>query len=369
MNEPIRLGIVGFAHMHILDLVKGFLKLPDRFRWVGCADVPPATEPLSSEPGTRRHVMAEVVNRCAIPRVFGDYHDLLDEKPQIVLVTCENARHAPVVCDILERGIHVILEKPMAMNLAQAQKMARTAKLHDTRLIVNWPTAWDPAFRLAQRLTRDGAVGRPLKFHYRNRESLGPFSYGQNLTDREKASEWWYQADMGGGAMADYIGYGCNLSRWFLGEGAVAATAIRANFMSHFADVDDYSAAMLRYPSAVALLEGSWATASGGGIPCGPIVFGEDGTLVTDRLSPTVSLYLGRHLKEPTHQYTPDPLPEDRADLALETLHHLETGQPLHEALDLAVNLDAMAAMDAAFRSAVSGKLEMTGNSCGEVLL
>jgi predicted dehydrogenase len=359
MNKPIRLGIIGFAHMHILDLVKSFFNHPEQFSWVGCADVPPVTESVSREPGTRCHIKGELADCYGISTVFEHYHHLLDEEPDVVLVTCENARHASVVCEILERGIHVILEKPMAMTLHEAENMVRAAKLNNTKLIVNWPTTWFPSFRLARQLVHDGAVGKPFRFYYRNKESLGPFSYGQNLTESEKAAEWWYQADMGGGAMADYIGYGCNLSRWFLGERAVAATAMKSNFMSLFSNVDDYSAAMLRYPTAMSILEGSWSTISSGCIPSGPVVFGEKGTLVADRRDPVVQIYLERNLSVPTKELMPGPLPKNRSDLALELLHHMETGEPIHETLDMTVNLDTMAAMDAVFQSATTGKHEL----------
>jgi len=357
MNK-IRLGIVGFAHMHIEQMVTGFQALPETFAWVGCADVPPNTPSISTARGTRGQVLAAVVEKCGIPRVFDQYRDLLDESPDLVIVTPENARHPALVAEILNRGIHVVLEKPMALSLAGAVAMARAAGDGKAKLIVNWPTAWDPAFRLAQKLCRDGVVGTPCKFHYRNQESLGPYSYGQSLTDEEKRNEWWYQAEMGGGAMADYIGYGCNLSRWFLGERATSAFAWKANFASPFAEVEDYATATLAYPAAVALLEGTWATYASGAIPCGPIVFGESGTIVADRLCPEVRVYQKRHHREPTAQYQAEPLPGGRANLAQEVLHHLRTGEPLHAILDLPVNLDAVAAMDACFRSAASGRME-----------
>lgn len=354
----IRLGIVGFAHMHIEQMVTGFHSLPEDFAWLGCADMPPNTPSISSERGTRGQVMAAVVKKCAIPRVFANYRDLLDEKPDLVIVTAENARHPALVAEILGRGIHVVLEKPMALALDGAVAMARAARDGKAMLAVNWPTSWDPAFRLACKLCRDGAAGRPFKFHYRNQESLGPFSYGQTMTGEEKRHEWWYQEEMGGGALADYIGYGCNLSRWFLGERAEAAFAFRANYGSPFAEVEDYAAATLRYASAVALLEGSWATFASGAVPCGPIVFGDAGTIVSERLGKKVRLFQKRHQTEPTAVYDPEPLPEGRSNLALEVLHHLRTGEPLHETLDLPVNLDAVAAMDACFRAAASGRME-----------
>ncbi len=355
MDKQIRMGVIGFAHMHIEQMVDSFLARPETFLWVGCADLPPKTASLSRERGTRVINQENVSRRCDMP-VFADYREVLAQKPDIVIVTCENALHPPIVCEILSEGIHVILEKPMALRYADAQQMVSTAQAHGVKLVVNWPTTWDPGFRTAHRLMREGHIGRVVKFHYRNMESLGPFSYGQQMTPEELRAEWWYQANMGGGAMADYLGYGCCLSRWFLNQRPESVFAVKETFFSHFADTEDYSAMTVRYPGAIALLEGSWATFSSGQVPAGPVLFGEKGTIVVERLGGKIFLYTQRHQKEPTIILA-DPLPESRENLANEMLHCLKTGE-LHPTLDYAVNLDTVACVDAAYRSVMSGRLE-----------
>ena len=356
MDKKIRLGIVGFAHMHITQMVDSFLAKPDVFEWVGCADLPPKVAPISSESGTRKRNIENITSRCGMT-LSQDYHDVIAMKPDIIIVTCENALHPAVVCEILSHGIHVVLEKPMALNYADALNMVRTANEHGVKLIVNWPTTWDPSFRTAYRLMQEGHIGRVIKFHYRNMESLGPFSYGQHMTHEEMNAEWWYQSEMGGGAMADYLGYGCNLSRWFLGQRPQAAFAVKETFFTDFADTEDYSAMTICYPGAIALLEGTWATFASGQVPAGPVLFGEKGTIVTDRLSGKVNVYTQRHQKTPTMVVEADPMPEGRENLANEVLHYLKTGE-LHPTLDYAVNLDAVACVDAAYRSVKSKKME-----------
>ena len=58
-----------------------------------------------------------------------------------------------------------------------------------------------------------------------------------------------------------------------------------------------------------------------------------------------------------------DPLPEGRATLAEEFIHHLETGDPLHPTLEMMQNLEAMAILDAGIRSAASGKMELVNDA------
>jgi glucose-fructose oxidoreductase len=350
--------MVGFAHMHLGALVDSFNKLPGGVNWVGCADVPPYDGPALDGVTAR---MAEAGKRFALPRAYADYVDLLDrEKIDIALVCTDNRNHAPVVEELLKRDITVVVEKPMAVNLAEGLRMAAAAQRSKGRLIINWPTTWFAGFRLAYDLVRQGVVGRPLRFHYRSAESCGPFSHDKNSqhTPETLAREWWYQTDRGGGAMLDYCGYGCLLATWFIGEMALSASGVRANMNSAFAPVEDYSSMTVCFKDAFALLEGSWSTISGGGIPTGPVVYGTEGTLVADRFSTTVKVYKTLHGKQPDLVRDATPLPPEQASLGVAVDRLLRLGAPLHPTLDLPLNLQALATLDAGLRSTKSGKQE-----------
>ncbi len=359
-----RIGVIGFAQMHVVTLVKSFAAHPERVEWVGAADIEPLVEGLSSISGTRKSNMAAVLKICGLDTNFDDYREVISRKPDIIIVCAENYIHGKLCCEILEQGINVVLEKPMAMTLADSLMMARSAKDGGAKLIVNWPVAWWPSFYLAEGLARKGAAGRIFKFHYRNRDSLGPYCYGtQVMPDNEKKLEWWYQKEPGGGAMLDYCCYGCSLSRWIVGEKPVAAFAMKANVMSQFAQVEDYATMIVKYPVAFALLEGSWATLSGGGVSNGPVIFGDAGTIVSDRYSSQVRVYNKLHGTEPDAVYDAPPLPAGRDNIANEVFHHFDTGDALHPLIDLPVNIDAMAALDAGIKSSESGKLEPVADS------
>jgi len=361
MIKKYRIGIVGFAQMHVLEIVKAFNSLPEKVEWVGGADIEPAVPSISNASGTRKKNLEMASKMCPLPAIYDDYRRVIKEKPDIIILCCENSLHGKIAEEILLQGIHVIVEKPMATTLEDALKMARAAKEGKAVLIVNWPVAWWPAVHLVAELAKKDVIGEIFKFHYRNRDSFGPFSYGQNMTDFEKSKEWWYQSEAGGGAMLDYCCYGCSLSRWILGKKPVSAFGLKMNVGSRFSDVDDYSAMTVLYQDAVAILEGSWATCSGGGIPNGPVLFGNKGTIVSDRYSNQVKIFTKRHSVEPDEILEAQPLPGNRNNVAKEIFNHLETGEALYPILDLQVNLDAMAALDAGIRSARTGKLEKVG--------
>lgn len=368
MTKKYRIGLVGFAHMHVLDQIKPFLAMPERVEWIGAADVKPLVEPEYFESSSRAMNLKNCQEQCGFTRVFEDYKELLEQKPDLVLVNCENAFHGVVIPEILMRGIHVIVEKPLAYSTQHAMAIERASRIGKAECIVNWPSTWSVGVRLGQKLVSEGAVGKVYKFQYRNMDSLGPFSYGQVMTERQMGKEWWHQEAAGGGSLLDYCCYGTILSNWYLGETPLGVYGLKANFSHRFGDAEDYATLTVQYPEAVSILEGTWNTVSSG-YPTGPIVWGEKGALIVGSSKdhrPCVSLYFDRYSTTPNKVYDANeyPLPAGRANLAEEVFHHFETGEPLHYTLDLKNNLWSAAMLDAGIRSSRSLKMEEVKNAC-----
>jgi hypothetical protein len=110
----------------------------------------------------------------------------------------------------------------------------------------------------------------------------------------------------------------------------------------------------------MALIEGTWTTLDHGGPTS--IVYGTAGTLTLERREGQQVVRIGRGGGE-YEIVEPDPLPEGRATIAEEYIHHLETGDPLHPTLQAGLNLQVMAFLDAGLRSAASGALETVDNA------
>ena len=305
-----------------------------------------------------------------IPNVYEDYREMLDKEEFDIVIFCpENARHGEVAEAIASKGAHLVTEKPMSASLSDALRMVRAAKANDVAMMINWPTTWQPAIRKMKELIDQGVIGDVWEVKWRNGGSMGPLSYSKPEPEgAKKGASWWHQSAPGGGAMLDYCCYGACLSRWYIGEPATAAMGIRSNLRSHYGDADDNAVVTVRFPNAMAILEGTW-TSWNVGVPTGPIVYGSRGCLVvkhplgTDDPHPqqVVEVYTSRShsLIEPDQVVEGDPLPEGKATPAEAFIHHLETGEPLHPTLDMMQNLEVMAILDAGIRSAESGQMEL----------
>jgi len=356
-TKKYRIAAIGFAHSHMSGNLRDFASCDDQVEFVAACDVAPKIPSVSTEPGTRIDGLKEAVKLYGFKQ-YEDYHTLLAEHQiDIALVCAENAFHPIVAETLLRNGIHVVLEKPMAADMPGALRMARAAWETGTKIVTNWPTAWRSSFRKAKELVDQGAIGKMFKFTFRNADSQGPLSYGQKITDTEKGLEWWHQANVGGGSMLDYCCYGACMSCWYANSAPTAAYGLKANFDSPYGDAEDYAMITVRFPESVAILEGSWTTVNSG-VANGPLLYGTEGTIVIQP-DGNVHLFKTRHTSKPDEVFTPEPLPEYRNNLGKETLHHLNTDEPLFPLLDLPLNLAAMSILDAGARSAVSKKMEM----------
>ncbi len=356
--KKLKIAVVGLAHVHAPGMMEAFAQ-DARAELTACADLPAAMQPLSAGRGTRLSNVALARDHYGMA-VYEDAERLLcDVKPDIILSCAENTRHLAVAELAARHGCHLVFEKPMATRYADARRMAALMEQVGRKLVINWPTAWGGVFQKARGVIAGGAIGTVLRLRWTNGSSFGPFSYGEGLTPEEMAAEWWYQPAQGGGAYLDYCGYGCMVSTMLIGSRAVGAFGLRANLNSPFARADDNGIVIARFPGAVATIEGTW-TAMNKVADAPMVVHGSEGSLgvYNDR----IEVFRTRFGYEPDEVHEVTPLPEGRRNFAEDLLHCLETGEPLNQMVDVKLNLDMMALLDAGIRSASSGSFELVGD-------
>lgn len=360
MTRRYRLGVIGFAHMHVNELVDR-LRATGRCDLVAVADTVPLVPSRTEVEGSRRANLARALATPERPRGFDDWRAMLDEMALDVAIFCpEIARHVAVAEALAARKVHMLTEKPLAASGAEARRMAAVAAAAGVALVTNWPVTWRPALRLAKALVDDGAIGPVTGFRWRNNASLGPLAAGSlhpgdtvvsgEVPDADKAAEWWHQASEGGGALLDYCCYGALLATWFLGPPR-EVRAQMANLMSP-GDAEDNAALLLRHEGAMATIEASWTTLHNGG-PNGPVLTGPRGTLVVD--GARVLLYRTKGAAAPDEVLEGEALPDGEADIGTAMLRHLDGGAPLHATLGVDLNVAVADILGAARVAAETG--------------
>ena len=266
-SKPLRLGIVGLNHGHVYVFLDDCSKRTD-VEIVGIAD--------PSENLRKRY---QTFHDYPDAILFADTERMLDRaKPEAVAVFTDTLAHRAAVEACAERGVDVMMEKPLAVSVEEAQAMAKAAEKGGIDVIVNYETTWYPNNpAVIKAVCEDKVLGKVHRIvaHHGNRgpkEINMPAEFTEWLTDPKRN---------GGGALFDFGCYGANLVTWLMENkrpSSVFAVTQQLKDDPTYANVDDEATILLTYPDAQAVLQPSWNW---------PIdrkdweIYGEEGSITT----------------------------------------------------------------------------------------
>jgi len=243
-KKPIRLAVAGMSHGHIAFI----LGRPDKddFDLVGVA-----------EPD--QELVQQIVKRYKLPSgiVYADLEKMLDAvKPEAVVTFGSVYDHLKVVEACAPRGIHVMVEKPLAVSVEHAQRMVELARKYNIHLLTDYETSWYPTTARSFELVDENFVGKLRKavFHHGHQ---GPSEIGCD----KFFLEWLTDPVLnGGGALVDFGCYGANLMTALTkGEKPLSVTAVTRQFKPDiYPKVDDDATILVKYPDSQCLIQASW---------------------------------------------------------------------------------------------------------------
>ncbi len=343
-----RFAGINFDHMHMGDNLRMVHEHP-RAEIVGLCDEQP----------TR---MADAARRFDVPaeRIFTDYHDCLEEtEPDIVLLCPATARHGEWTERVAPYGVHIIMEKPFAASLAEADAMIQMMACTKKLLAINWPLAWYPPHVTTKRLISEGAIGEVLEVHYYdgNRGPLWHVADKVPTTEdqaRRKSESWFYRKEYGGGSLLDYLGYGATLGTWFL-DNRLPIEVTTVVDQPPGLEVDEHSITVVRYATGLSKFETRWGTFTDPWThqpqpKCGFVVVGTEGTLSSYDYEETVRIQT-RDCPE-GRDIPVDKLVPPYQNPVQYVIHCLETGKPLEGPLSPEVSRIGQQIVDSAVLSA-----------------
>lgn len=190
--------------------------------------------------------------------IYSDLGKMLDAvKPQAVLAFGSIHSHLAVVEACAPRGIHVMVEKPLAVSVAHARKMEALAKQHNIHLLTNYETSWYPSVAKSFQLVQDSNyVGQVRKVVIHDGHQ-GPKEIGCS----PEFLAWLTDPVLnGGGALVDFGCYGANLMTHLMkGQKPVAVTAVTRHYKpSVYPKVEDDATIIVDYPEAQCIIQASW---------------------------------------------------------------------------------------------------------------
>ena len=255
-----RIGVLGLHHDHVWGNLEE-LQRTGKAQLVGAAD--PHAE------------LREKYQGLHGGNLYENYDELLEKEDlTAVYVFGNNKISEDLTVKACEKGLHCLVEKPMAASLDGAKKMLAASRKANVRLMINWPFVWWPQLRHAIDIAKSGEIGQLWQVRYRAAHQ-GPVELGCS----KYFCDWLYDEELNGaGALMDYCCYGAVLCRVLLGmPEAVRGMGLNTGLKSDL-QLEDNAILILKYPKAMGITEASW-TQIGKLTSYSTTIYGSTGTL------------------------------------------------------------------------------------------
>jgi predicted dehydrogenase len=244
-SRKVKLGVAGMTHGHvnwILNNMEG-----DNYEVIGFAE----------ENDTLVH---RLFSRYNLPETY-HYQNLtdliLETSPDGILAFNSIYEHLHVVEICAPEGIHVMVEKPLAVSLDHGKRMARLARENHIHLLTNYETTWyGTTVQIMEEVLVNKVIGDIRKVIVRDGHQ-GPREIGVN----HEFLVWLTDPVLnGGGALVDFGCYGANLITCLMeNQKPLSVTAVTQQIKPHlYPEVDDEAIIILTYPKTQGIIQASW---------------------------------------------------------------------------------------------------------------
>src|SRR6266851_1610046 len=300
-DTPLRLAIAGLVHGH----VSGFLRAAQARQDVQIVGVFDPDAALRQKYAKQYSLQNDVL--------FDSLATMLERvHPEAVASFTNTADHPVVVETAAAHHVHVMMEKPLAVSNAHAQRIRLASERGGIQVLVNYETTWYPNHGAIWTLFKErGAAGEIRKM-----VALDGHQGPKKIKVQPEFFDWLSDPDRnGGGALFDFGCYGANLMTWLMdNHRPLAVTAVTQQFQPEtYPRVDDEATILLEYPKAQGIIQASWNW---------PFnrkdleVYGDHGSAIATTGGGAVRVALPN---EPEHAVTPEPRPPDEGS----SLSHL----------------------------------------------
>jgi len=170
-------------------------------------------------------------------KYYRDYRELLD-KVEAVSIAVPTSLHKKVAMDFIRKGVHCLVEKPIASTLSEARKMVEEAKKNDVKLMVGHVERFNPAVIKLKELVEKNILGELLMLSVRR---VGPFN--PRIKDV--------------GVIADFATHDIDIARYMVGK---EPSNVYAKFGRAKHEKEDHAVVVLDFGNTTAVIEVNWLT-------------------------------------------------------------------------------------------------------------
>ena len=245
-GSPLRIAIAGLVHGHVRGHMNAMVKRTD-------VDLVGVYEP----DGALRQKFAET-HKIDAAKMFADLDRLITTaRPEALVVYTNTFDHLKVIEIAAKHGVHVMVEKPLAVSTAHAKAIEAAAGRGKIHALVNYETTWYRSHRAIWRLMHEEKTGGRIRKIVAMDGHFGPKEIGTQPEFFDWLSD---PVRNGAGALYDFGCYGANIATWLLdNERPVRVTAVTQRLKpAIYPKVDDEATIVIEYAAAQAIVQASW---------------------------------------------------------------------------------------------------------------
>lgn len=184
-------------------------------------------------------------------RRFTDYKEMLDiVKPELVAIATESGKHAQIALDCIDAGCNLIIEKPIALSIEDAQAIVDASRKKGVKVCACHQNRFNKAVKKIREAVEEERFGKILHgtAHIRwNRE-----------TDYYKQAPWRGTWEQDGGALMNQCIHNIDLLRWMMGDEVEEVFAYTDNLNHPYIDAEDLGIALVKFKNgAYGIIEGT----------------------------------------------------------------------------------------------------------------
>jgi len=224
----------------------------------------------------RKKQYEEAINNSNV-KVYTDYIKMLEnEDIDVVSICTESGYHARHAIDSLRRGKHVLVEKPMALSIKEADEMIKLAKDNNLKLGVCHQNRFNPPIQKLRRAIEEGRFGKLINGTARILWTRDDNYY--------KQAPWRGTKELDGGTLMNQCIHNIDLLQWMMGSEVERIHCERGTFLRNI-EMEDFGAILIRFKNgSIGIVEGS-ACVYPKNLEETLSIFGEKGTVVIGGLA------------------------------------------------------------------------------------
>lgn len=183
-------------------------------------------------------------------KVYTDYNEFLNDKDiDVVTIATISGYHAEQAIDCLNHDKHVLIEKPMALNIEDADKIIKLGKEKNKKVCVSHQNRFSPAIQRLRQAIDEGRFGKLIHGSAR--------TLWARDDDYYKQASWRGTKALDGGTLMNQCIHNIDLLQWMMG-GEVERISLETDTFIRNIETEDFGAMLIRFKNgAVGIVEGS----------------------------------------------------------------------------------------------------------------